>query len=113
MFIINAFSASMLAELPCSVTFTELSAPGAKFLIARREGAGDTIESAVGHADTAEVFSAALDYPVQPNRVSVTLRDGDVALLGQYSGPRLPEGATALPEGASIRWMRVSVERAV
>ena len=39
----------------------------------------------------------------------VALKEGDVALVGQYSGPRLPEGATTLLEGATIKWMVVVV----
>lgn len=65
--------------------------------------------SAVGHADTAAVFSDVLGVDVPCNRVSVTLNTGDLALVGQYSGPRLEEGATSLPEGATIKWMVVGV----
>jgi hypothetical protein len=65
--------------------------------------------SAVGHADTAAVFSDVLGVDVPTNRVSVTLNVGDLALVGQYSGPRLPEGATTLPEGAAIKWLVVGV----
>jgi hypothetical protein len=39
----------------------------------------------------------------------VSLVPGDRVLVGQYSGTRLPEGATTLPEGATIRWLVVSV----
>ncbi len=66
-------------------------------------------ESAVGHVDTARIFSEILGRDVPANRVSVALLPGAYALLGQYSGPRLPEGATSLPEGAEIRWYAVSV----
>ena len=66
--------------------------------------------SAVGHADTARVFAAALERPVEANRVTVALARGERALVGQYVGPRLPEGATALPEGARIDWLLVTVE---
>ena len=65
--------------------------------------------SAVGHADTAAVFAHVLGVPVACNRATVALKDGDVALVGQYSGPRLPEGATTLPEGATIKWVVVGV----
>ena len=63
--------------------------------------------SVVGHADTANVFAGILDCPVAANRVSVTLAPGDRLLVGQYSGPRLPEGTTSLPDGAEITWYLV------
>ena len=66
--------------------------------------------SAVGHADTAAVFSNVLGVTVPCNRATVALKEGDVALVGQYSGPRLPEGATTLPEGATIKWLTVGVK---
>jgi len=62
-------------------------------------------ESAVGHADTASVFANELGLPILANRVSVKLTDPETrALIGQYVGPRLPEGTTTLPEGAKIEW---------
>ena len=102
MYLLNAFSANMLAEFPVSVHFVEISAD------VMVELAQESV-SAVGHADTAALFSTILGVKVPCNRVSVTLKSGDNALLGQYSGPRLPEGATTLPEGASIKWVLVNV----
>ena len=62
-------------------------------------------ESAVGHADTARVFTDQLCIPVPVNRVSIKLSNpDDHCIIGQYVGPRLPEGATSLPEGATIEW---------
>ena len=113
MILLNAFSANMLAELPASVAFTEVSADDARIALmcaAEESGEAECIRSAVGHADTAAVFSTALGVPVPCRRETVTLTRGQQAIIGQYSGPRLPEGATALPEGASIKWMVVVVE---
>ena len=45
--------------------------------------------------------------PVVANRVNVKLEPGVLILVGQYIGPRLPKGATTLPEGASIEWWTV------
>ena len=102
MYMLNAFSANMLEELTALVRFTEISAT------TMAELAQESV-SAVGHADTAALFSAVLGIEVPCNRVSVTLKPGENALLGQYTGPRLPEGATTLPEGASIKWVLVNV----
>lgn len=60
--------------------------------------------SCVGHASTAAVFSDTLGIEVPHNRVNVNLTPGDALIVGQYTGPRLEEGATTLPEGAVIKW---------
>lgn len=87
------------------------SAAAARQFLAAWEDQAEIV-SAVGHADTARMFSNLLGREVQVNRMSVKLigsPDGDAehaqtALIGQYTGPRLPEGATTLPEGAEITW---------
>ena len=101
--VLNAFSLSMLGSLPATLDVEEISAAqAAEFL-------GYAPESCVGHADTAKLFETILGVPVPVNRVSVTIPCGEDVIVGQYIGPRLPEGATTLPEGASIRWMLVTV----
>lgn len=112
MILLNAFSANMLAEFPVAVRLSEISADEARSLLlcsAEQDGDADLIRSAVGHADTAAVFSSVLGIPVPCNRDTVTLWIGDRAVIGQYSGPRLQEGATMLPEGAAIKWLAVEV----
>lgn len=103
MLVLNAFSANMLAEFPSLVTFEAVSLDKARSLV---EGG---IESAVGHESTAAVFSEVLGVVIPAHRVTVTLAAGATALVGQYVGPRLPEGAMHLPEGASIKWLLISV----
>ena len=70
-------------------------------------------ESCVGHSDTALLFTSLLGVDVPLRRVTTSLRFGDVMYVGQYTGPRLPEGAVSLPEGARIRWIcaRVTASR--
>lgn len=65
--------------------------------------------SIVGHADVASVMSDLLGIDVPVNRTTVFLLPGDVLFVGQYCGPRLPEGATKLPQGAKIKWYRVDL----
>jgi hypothetical protein len=65
--------------------------------------------SVVGHEGTAALFSQLLRTPVPCDRATVRLNRGTQHLLGQYVGPRLPEGATALPEGAEVQWYLVWV----
>ena len=103
MYILNAFSLNMLAG-NADIHVREVSLDTARNL-------AKGCVSVVGHADTAAVFADVLGTDVPCNRVSVTLDKGDTALVGQYSGPRLPEGATSLPEGATIKWMIVCVLR--
>lgn len=66
------------------------------------------VESAIGHTDTAKVVSNILGFEVKPNRVSIKLNESDVLDVAQYTGPRLPEGATTLPEGASLEFFEVT-----
>lgn len=67
------------------------------------------VVSVVGHADTAAVLSGLLGRNLPVNRVSLKFTDepGEVLIVGQYVGPRLPEGATELPQGATIEWWSV------
>ena len=66
--------------------------------------------SAVGHADTAALFGTLLGVEVPMNRVNVRVTPDNLLLVGQYTGPRLQEGATTLPEGATVNWWTVSIE---
>lgn len=62
------------------------------------------IISAVGHADTA----AVLGLPM--NRVNISLSSGDVILIAQLLGGRLPEGSTTLPDGFKFKWTLLEVK---
>jgi hypothetical protein len=92
----------MVDKFPANVSFEEISLEQACSMAAN-------VTSAVGHADTAAVFSYELQRHVPCNRANITLRSGERALLGQYIGSRLPEGSTRLPKGASIKWLLVEV----
>jgi hypothetical protein len=98
MYLANAFSLGMLTS-DATLTVTAVSAADVP----------PEAVSVVGHADTAAVFAHQLGRDVPMNRANLSLSVGDVVYVGQYTGPRLPEGATTLPEGASIRWLRVAV----
>lgn len=103
-YLLNAFSLNMLAHFPVSLHIDEISLDTASELLTRPE-----IASAVGHAETAAIFAEQLGMPVPVQRRTVTLQSTDVAVVGQYRGPRLPEGATTLPPGATIVWYRVTL----
>lgn len=92
-------------------------------ILQRPDRWGD-LESAIGHADTASLFEKTL-VEILSNAPPQNLRDGIVptiklpanivnveltskpVIVGQYRGPRLPEGCTTLPEGAEIDWIFV------
>ena len=106
MLITNAFSLNMLKSLNVDVAVRPIDRE-AVVDFASREG----LRSAVGHADTAAVFSAILGVEVPTNRVSLALRAGDRLVVGQYRGPRLEAGATELPPGAAIEWCLVTIHQ--
>lgn len=109
----NAFSLNMLPEGAYDHTFfiPELSLEKTREII----DSADEIESCVGHVDTANIFSNLLGKEVKPNRVTYSIDPNkrkfgsseELLIVGQYSGPRLPEGATQLPQGAKIRWFMI------
>lgn len=84
-----------------------ITANKARAIAQEAVGASGTVTSAIGHADTAAILSNLLGVDLEVNRVSVKLDVGCHALIGQYVGPRLPEGDTDLPEGARIEWWLV------
>lgn len=100
--IANAFSLNMMQEANGLLRFTELDANEVS-VAAKASG----FRSIVGHADTAAVFSSELGIDIPCVRETFVLQPGDSLIVGQYSGPRLEEGAKVLPEGAKIRWLQV------
>ncbi len=66
--------------------------------------------SAIGHVDTARVVAGILGREILPNRINVTLNEDDVLYVAQYKGPRLEEGATKLPEGATLEFLEVTLK---
>lgn len=67
------------------------------------------VESYIGHADTALILSGILDVDIPINRGSLTIEFDESIFVAQYSGPRLPEGSTQLPEGASFKFYEIWV----
>jgi hypothetical protein len=96
----NAFSIQMLTGASNTVQFDEVDPQTID---------QENLVSVLGHADIANVVSSVLgkEYPV--NRVSNKLEKGDIMYVAQLIGGRLPEGATSLPEGFSIKWYEVTI----
>lgn len=105
--IANAFSLNML-ELGVSATDLQVCRVPPEYIREEIKEAGD-FASIVGHVDTAAIFSSLLGLDVTCNRATFTLEEDVVLFVGQYKGPRLPEGATTLPEGAKVEWAMVTI----
>lgn len=96
----NAFSIQMLnLDNSVNVTFTEVTAA---------EIPAYAI-SCIGHADTAAVVAEMLKREVEVNRTSIKLKQGDELYVAQLVGGRLPEGCTTLPDGFTIKFVKVSM----
>ena len=105
--IANAFSINMLS---LEVGITDLQVcPASPDVIRQEIEEEGGFTSIVGHADTAAVFSSLLGLEVPTNRATFLLEEGVTLFVGQYKGPRLPEGATSLPEGARVEWAMVTI----
>jgi len=109
-YITNAFSLNMIEESLDygEIVFAVVEDP-VEFIRETEARLGKAV-SAVGHADTAAVFAGILGTEVQAARTSVILTPSDVLLVGQYKGPRLPEGSTELPAGSKITWYHVALD---
>lgn len=106
MFLCNAFSLGMLESLNVDIAVRPVEAQDVRDFH-EREG----LISAVGHENTAVLFGGLLGFEVGCNRASLSLKPGDRLIVGQYRGPRLPEGATELPEGATVEWALVVIHQ--
>ena len=105
--LINAFSIGMLGPVPehhaASVAFRRITSEQARHIL------DHGIESAVGHPSTAVLLSDLLGLEVPANRMSVALMSGERAIVAQYVGPHLPDGAIKLPSGAEIQWFEIEI----
>jgi len=107
LYLSNAFSLNMLPREWRRYEFVPLSPAEAAVLayILR-----DRLQNVIGHADTAAVVASVLQAEVAglelpaPQRATVRLERDDEVIIAQYTGPRLPEGATQLPEGARLEF---------
>lgn len=105
--IANAFSLNML-DLGVGATDLQVCRIPPEYIRMEIKESG-SFESFVGHADTAAIFSSLLGLDVPCNRATFQLEEGVTLFVGQYKGPRLPEGATSLPEGARVEWAMVTI----
>lgn len=99
--ITNAFSLNMLVSLTATIQTEELSVPQVQEVLSKG------YESGMGHST--ELVSEILGMQIPVNRSNNKIQDGESILVAQYVGPRLPEGAVELPEGASLKFIKVTV----
>lgn len=80
----------------------------------------EDVVNCIGHADLCRILyideNIGLLCPdgcgymkMEPNRVNVHLNPGDTLYVAQVMGGRLPEGATKLPEGTTIKFLKVAI----
>jgi hypothetical protein len=108
-YICNSFSIQMAPEGGI-LLFEPITTMQARMFILYPR-ADMSICNAIGHEETAAIADKQMQYDkpiIQYNRVSIQLKPKDDLIICQYIGPRLPPGATALPEGAEIKWYYAS-----
>lgn len=97
--ILNAFSLNMLQE-DNTIDFHRISRDIVRYLLVDVE-----VHSHIGHQDTAALVSTDLGVEIPMVRDTYTFEG--CAIVAQYTGPRLAEGTTVLPEGAAITYWLV------
>lgn len=100
MIIGNAFSLSMVAP-SATIKVSPLTAEEVSEI--------ESLESVIGHADTAFLVRKLIGRELPANRVNIALKSGEKMIVAQYIGPRLPGGAKELPNGARIEFRLVEV----
>ena len=103
--LVNAFSVNMLNGDNHAVDFCPISGEEAhRFL-------SGGFKSFIGHESTATLLSHQLGLDVEYIRQSYRFMPNDIVVLAQYTGPRLPDHAIQLTDGASIRWWQIRIMR--
>lgn len=101
----NAFSLQMIdIDIMANVQFEAINKEKAARLLS------NSVDSYIGHADTAAVVSNILGIQVECNRRFGHIDKGETAIVAQVVGGRLPEGCTKLPENMKIKFYKVEVK---
>lgn len=103
-YLTDTFSLDMLPTLPCFLKVQRLSVGQVREMLPQAR-------SMVGRLQMAALYSEVLGEEIQRRRDEPKpwLLVGDRVVVGEYRGPRLPEGAMELPKDASIHWQSVEV----
>ena len=76
---------------PGEYKYEPITLTAARGLVQEFHNSGRTIQSAIGHASTAELMSTMLKYPVANNRINFIQTPNDIALVFKLK-QRAPEG---------------------
>ena len=107
-YLANAFSLQMIQNDAAMISVSKVSVEHVKVYLFDRWAA---VVSAIGHADTARIVGRLLKAEWLPaNRINVTIQPGDLLIVAQVTGGRLPEGSTELPDGVAIQFYFVRLE---
>ena len=106
-YLVNAFSLNMI-EGPVELQVLPLHKEETTDFLKNRK-----FISAIGHKEMADILTNELGLEVIHNRITIKLGKNDIAIVAQYTGPRLEEGATRLPEGSQIRYYLVRKREAL
>lgn len=105
MYLGNAFSLNMV-QGECNVEIREIADPIGLL-------SNSVFKNVIGHPETDVLVRNILEkggLVVPPGeRATIRLALGDVLVVAQYVGPRLTEGATSLPAGATLVWFSVRI----
>ena len=98
----NAFSLQMIQGDSEKIAVKKVSTDYVKEYL---YGRWAEVVSAIGHADTARIVGGLLKGEELPaNRINVTLGAGELLIVAQVTGGRLPEGATEFPDGVTLQF---------
>jgi len=106
--IVSALSLNMadLASQPNgSFNWSVLTVQGAATLAQSGEWTKE-----VGHEDIARIAAGELGVEALFARTDIKVGAGDMLLVVQYTGSRLPAGTSVLPTGAKIQYVLVTVK---
>jgi len=76
---------------PGEYKYEPITLTAARNLVQEFHNLGRTIQSAIGHASTAELMTLMLKYPVENNRINFIQTPSDIALVFKLK-QRQPEG---------------------
>lgn len=112
LYLTNAFSLNMLPNIDWAINLEIQKIDKIR--------AGEIIEyfndmnkltNAIGHADTDTLVrnDLKIDTPFG-QRLTVEFKHKDLMIVAQYKGPRLPDGTTVLPDGATIEYFKINFD---